>query len=483
VQSDRKIADIKVASFDRAKPILSGEIRDIIVQETLMRILMREVYGHRSIQLHDAFQSLMFLGPPGVGKTALQYLAACDVAGILSDVLKRRIDVAKISVRISVEEAAQVAEGVVEGKTIPFCPVFTAQMDIWDLVGTPSPQTHYAEVKGVKIPINIWRIDPYLIPFLDFGEKLPIPRFLVLDEFNMACDEVTKKLFQLARGAEIGRVILSPLTVVTLVGNTPESNPLAAEPPAPLIDRSAVFEVTRVSVDGWIAYMNEVYGNRWEHAIAAYLALNPGELYVADWTKPGCIQTPRDWTFVAVRLYSLQLLRNLSMRRASRHLQGTDILRSIAEYSRRSPIVSDSTFWRRVEYIVYSTLTRRSASKLLGFLKGLAALNIDEIIAYPERLVDLEKDVAAYALVTIASRLANEYRSADTGRREWILNKLAELAKYGYKVLGPESLSIILRGLPMPVIIALSRRVPAEIMGRLSEVRRQVEELEEVLAG
>ena len=448
-------------SLGRYKLITSNEIRDILFHETLTRIYMYLEYGDIDI-LDDSYQSLMFLGPPGVGKSALQKIAAKDVALFLSEKRGTKIEVKKISMRISNEDAVKVAGEVVEGKVIPYVHLYLPQTKIWHLEGTPSPMDNYVEVMGVKIPVNLWRLDAYLIPLLDYTERIKdknriVPAFLVLDEFNMARKDVLNALFQLARSAELGRAKFNPFTMISLIGNTPETNINAARQlAAPLIDRSQNYIVAKPDVSGWLAYMNEVYGTKWAQEIGAYLMLSKDQLYRQDESDPSIIQTPRGWTQIAVRMYVLKKML-------------------------ASKIITKDQYWRHLERVVYSTLINETADELITFLRGIHFTSVQEIIEHPEKLKELDRNVAAYMVVKATSLLANNYVFEKGSKKKEILEKVAEILNHATPVLGSEALSLVLTSLPAPMRLSLSRHVSREVVYMASKTRKMAEELEELL--
>jgi len=456
----------------RYKTVTSNDIRDTIFNEALLRLYVFLEYGGDIKILDDVYQSLMFLGPPGVGKSALQYIAATDVAKYISEVRNAIIEVKKISMRITNEDAKAVAEQVVAGKVIPYLHMYLPQTKIWSLEGTPSPMDNYVNIAGVAIPVNLWRMDAYFLPFLDYvSEKLKttkseeivkvvVPKFIVLDEFDKARKDVLQALYQLARAAELGRAKFCPFTVITLVGNTPETDIFGIRQlSGPLVDRSQVYIVSKPDVPGWIAYMNEMYGNKWAMEIGAFLTLNPDAIYMQDPADPSIIQTPRGYTHVAVRLY---VLKNMVANK----------------------VINRDAFWIQAERIIYSTLIKDTADELIAFLKGLHYIKVDEIIEKPELIANLDKNVAAYVIVKATSALAQKYvYEKDRAKKEEIIKKIAEMTRYGSKVLGVESLGLVLTSLPPPVRLSLAKHIDKELLSIASETKKLADELEEMISG
>jgi len=465
-------SDSETYLHGRYKTVTSNDIRDTIFNETLLRIYVFLEYGGDTKILDDVYQSLMFLGPPGVGKSALQYIAATDVAKYISELRKDPIEVKKISMRITNEDAKTLAEQVVTGKVIPYLHIYLPQTKIWSLEGTPSPMDNYVNIAGVAIPVSLWRMDAYFLPFLDYvSEKLKttkpeeivkivVPKFIVLDEFDKARKDVLQALYQLARAAELGRAKFCPFTIITLIGNTPETDAFGVKQlSGPLVDRSQVYIVSKPDVPGWLAYMNEIYGSKWATEVGAFLTLNPDAIYMQDQADPSTIQTPRGFTHIAVRIH---------------------VLKSMVA----NRVISKETYWKQVERIVYSTLIKETADELIAFLKGLHYVKLDEIIEKPELIATLDKNVAAYVIVKATSALAQSYiYEKDRAKKEGIIKKIAEMVKYGSKVLGLESLGLVLTSLPPPVRLSLAKHVDKELLSVASEAKKLADELEEMISG
>ena len=448
----------------QARHIKSGEIRDIIINEALTRLVMVQEYGlDNKLPVEDSFESLMFLGPPGVGKSALQYLAVKDVAGLLSEIRETRVKAEKVSIRISPQVASEIVNGVVEGKVVPYVHLYLPQTKLWDLEGTPSPTDNYLEVQGVKVPYNLWRLDPFLIPLLDYTDRVRDPNkivtpLLVLDEFNMGSRDVLRRLFQLARGAELGRAKLNPYTVITLLGNPPELNIYAEEElPEPLVNRASRYMITSASLDGWLAFMNEVYGKKWSQEIGGFLLGNPTLLYYRDKSDKEVVITPRTWTTLSVRLYSLKMM--------------------VSKYK----LIGRDKYWDNVEKLLYSHLTTDVADELYGFLRGLMAINLADIIKDPQKISSLDRNLVSYLLVKITNYQMENYKRADKETRESIIEKLTEIYRYAKKVIGAEALGIIVTSLPEPVRIKYAKLLRPEDREEIREIKRKIKEYEEAL--
>lgn len=448
----------------QARHIKSGEIRDIIVSEALSKIVMISEYGlDNKFPIEDSFESLMFLGPPGVGKSALQYLAIKDVARLLSEIRNRPVRAKKISIRIEPQVASEVVNDVVNGKVVPYVHLYLPQTKLWDLEGTPSPMDNFIDVQGVKVPYNLWRIDPFLVPMLDYTSSIKNPDqivtpLLVIDEFNMGGRDVLRRLFQLARGAELGRAKLNPFTIITLLGNPPESNIYAEEELAePLVNRASRYMITAVSLDGWLAFMNEVYGKKWSQEIGGFLLGNPALLYFRDKSDKEVVITPRTWTILSVRLYSLKMM--------------------VSKYK----LIGRDKYWDNVEKLLYSHLTTDVADELYGFLRGLMAINLADIIKDPQKISSLDRNLVSYLLVKITNYQMENYKRADKETRESIIKKLTEIYHYAKKVIGAEALGIIVTSLPEPVRIKYAKLLRPEDREEIREIKRKIKEYEEAL--
>lgn len=444
--------------MDRAKEIISSQVVEIIFRETLARLYMLDLYGEK-VAYRDSFISLAFEGPPGVGKSVSQLIAAREVARFLSEKRGRSIDVAEVTLRSSEEEAVRVAERVVSGEAIPYLHLYLPQTRIWHLEGTPSPSDNVVRVGGRPVPINRWRVDPFVLPFLDYSDRWrePVPAFLVLDEYNMASQEVLRALFQLARAAELGRVTLNPLTTITLVGNTPDTNIYATRRiPAPLRGRTETYIIKKVDVSSWLNFMREIYGSKWASEVGAFLLLNPEHLLRRSKTDPDAMQTPRDWTHVALRVYVYKKMWS-------------------------EGVLTREKLRDAVDQLVHSLLLKDTADELIGFIHGLRGVNMSDVLRRPELIASYDKNVAAYVLVRVSAGMGERYTwSRDQRERENIADRIVELIRYGVKVLGANAVSLVVTSLPMGLRLRVASKSP-EITRLAADTRRLADEIEEML--
>lgn len=425
--------------------------------ESLSRLIAANVYGDYA--LDDFYASLMFMGPPGVGKSGVQLLAAKDVAYILSETRKRRVKVVKVSMRVSSDEAARIASDVIAGKTVPYLHLYLPQTKIWHLEGTPSPNDNYVEVGGRRVPYNLWRLDPFIIPFLDYRELMKrenyVTPILVIDEFNMGRRDVREALFQLARSAELGKAKLNPLTIISLIGNTPETNSYVdADLPLPLLNRAMRFIVDKPDVPSWIGFMNEVYGTKWAKEVGAFLLLNKDYIYQV-FDEDGSIVTPRTWTQLAARLYLAGIMAKEYGRDRSR------------AYTR---------------YVVHGLLPDAVAEEFYSYYINVRRVNIDEIIRSPEKLTALEPNTAAYAVVTAVSKLVEEYKRTPPELRGLVTRRIRDIAAAASKVLSTEGLGLVLNSLPAPMRMSVAKYLPPDVKSNVTRIARMMKEYEEALS-
>lgn len=448
----------------KAHNINSGEIRDIIVMDSLTKLVTSLEYGIKNkFAMEDSFSSIMFLGPPGVGKSSLQYLAIKDVARILSEKRKKNIEAVKISLRITHEEASNITNRVVKGDVIPYVHLYLPQMKPWQLEGTPSPMDNFIEINGKKLPYNLWRLDPFMIPLLDYTDIIKSPEqlntpLLVIDEFNMGRKDVRETLFQLARSAELGKAKLSPLSIITLLGNTPETNIYAEELPSPLLNRATRYIVSQPSIDGWLAFMNEVYGKKWTQEVGGFLLISPKYLYYQDEVEKEILITPRTWTQLSIKLYTLKMLLS----------------------KKYNFIDKKDVYWKQTERIIYGFLTRDIASEFYGFLRGLSSINLLDVIKDPSKILQFDKNMISYLLIKITSYQIETYKKSPE-KRNLILKNLVDMYNYAKQKIGNEALGIIISSLPEPVKIKYASMMPSNIKGELKNITKKVKEYEEYL--
>lgn len=447
--------------------IKPSQLRDLVVANFFLRLqaFTDALQAGNTTMLRDVFASIGIFGIPGVGKSVLPKLGYKDAVLLLSERRGEPIQVKEVSLRASIDEAKTVLAGLLEGKVAPLLHVNLPSTKIWTWEGTPSPQDYVVEVGGVKIAYNMWRVDPFLIPFIDVSGHIKpekaVPPMLIMDEFNAVQNrQVLASIFQLARDGGLGRVNLNPLTLTVFVGNTPETNILVEEElPLPLLDRMIKYVVTKPDLEGWIAFMKEVYGDKWDRAVAAYLSVNPKDFYRVEGEKQEIV-TPRRWTNVAYNLHAIH------------------------EVTRRYGLPVSGT----AKMVVYGNLPPDVAERFWGFYNEILNLkrirfDVDNVIKNPELLERMSKPTVAYLLLMAMDKLMKRYGRLSTAEKRERLRKIAELGYHARRVLGTEAYAIIIGSMPAPVRVRFARFLREEERESIKNVQERVRQLEEALRG
>ena len=167
-----------------------------------------------------------------------------------------------------------------------------------DLSGIPEKFRSDGDVYVRWVPLNLWpacRHAKYCIVFLD--------------EFNTTENpDMQAAVMRMLGECRAGGVHLGcgrkrdGFTLVVAAGNPPTVSGIAMEPPAPLMGGKVIkVDVEPPTLQEWIHYMHEKYGNKWCPRVAAFLAMNPGYFSQAP-SEPRTLTaypTPRGWDAVA----------------------------------------------------------------------------------------------------------------------------------------------------------------------------------------
>ena len=158
---------------------------------------------------------------------------------------------------------------------------------------------------------------------LKYAEVIPQKVLAVLSAPNLGCgvlfiDEITNVqredvmtlLFTLILEKEASWYLkLNKNVMVIAAGNPPEWSTVANPLPLPMrMGRLIPVRVAPPTVEDWVKYMDETYGNAWERTIGAYLMMYPGDFIAPPSDDDGFTATPspRSWTKLALLLPKLE---------------------------------------------------------------------------------------------------------------------------------------------------------------------------------
>lgn len=222
--------------------------------------------------------SVILLGPPGVGKTVSVKKAAMEIAGELG---RRFVDLGA-------------ADSFEPGKDFGFLAFSILHADPVDFMGVPRDS-------GASVEYRLPRI-------LDVFTRPSAKGIIFIDEATLDTREDRRAaLLKLVDEGMIGYRPLSSGVLVVLAGNTREWSAMAQDLDEPMRrGRARIVFVDPPTVDEWIDYMNDVFGDGWDRRIAGYLKIRPDALFVKrdenedDGYAP--LASPRNWTNLALAL-------------------------------------------------------------------------------------------------------------------------------------------------------------------------------------
>jgi hypothetical protein len=132
---------------------------------------------------------------------------------------------------------------------------------------------------------------------------------LFLDEITLD-NRVDRKSaeYKILDEHQFGFRTLSPTVMLVAAGNTDKDISLAEPLPDPILrGRVMRFYIRPPTVDEWIQFMNEEYGDKWDNRVAVFLKRWPDLLWVQYQDDAGYDPraSPRNWTKLAVLLYCM----------------------------------------------------------------------------------------------------------------------------------------------------------------------------------
>jgi len=227
-------------------------------------------------------QPIIMLGAPGIGKSAAVAQAAERIA--------RRLN--KKFIKYDDEKYDEIMQRPDE--YFVFVDLRLTEVEPSDLMGIPR------EKNG-----TMFYIPPSWAKVLSKARGI-----LFLDELTQVQrDDIFAVAHKILLDKMAGFTRFHPDVMVVAAGNTPEDSPIARPLPTSLINRTLVIKADKPSIDEWAKYMEEMYGDKWDKRVYAFLMyqsdkfiepINTNELERLD-----NYATPRTYTMAAVRLAEL----------------------------------------------------------------------------------------------------------------------------------------------------------------------------------
>jgi hypothetical protein len=260
-----------------------GQVSAITISQLILKA--GEVYLV-SIENGEEVPSILLLGKPGVGKT----VGLRTLAKVLADVLgKEFVDLKREWWKY--EEVMANPE-----KYFAFLDFSVTHVEPTDLSGFPRTDgkdyVSYLPLEYVKLFSN-----PKA-----YG-------MLFLDEITLD-NRVDRKSseYKILDEHQFGFRTLSSTVMLVAAGNTDKDISLAEPLPDPILrGRIMRFYIRPPTVDEWIQFMNEEYGDRWDNRVAVFLKRWPDLLWVQYQDDAGYDPraSPRNWTKLSVLLYCM----------------------------------------------------------------------------------------------------------------------------------------------------------------------------------
>ncbi len=302
--------------------------------------------------------NLMFIGPPGIGKSESVIDAANEVASELD------LDFWEY------ENYAEPPSGY--DRTFTFVIFRLDMVKPEDLTGFPLPNK---ETKTFEYAIPRW------VEVLRKSKA----GLVLLDEFtNVTDDMILSAAYDMVLNEKVNLYRFNKPVIA--LGNPPEYSSLARPLPLPLLNRLALFNVKEPKVEEWCDYMNEKYEGKWLTEVCAFLHGRP-DLFlkppedVEDLTP---FPTPRSWTALALALKNVYY----------------DIWERVKNRERR--------ILNKFITIVSAYVGKEAASHF-GSWAYIEAPSVEEVIKNPQILLDMDKGkvYSPEALIYVLAQLAN----------------------------------------------------------------------------
>jgi len=261
-----------------------GEMKNYIVKHYFSRGRMERRYG------------LLFLGAPGVGKSMSVEEAAKEIASKLG------LNLIKVLVKWSPKlrrfvldsEGEREIDDVLANadKYFVYTRFLLSTVEPSDLSGIPRSRD------------GITYYDPLLWAVLHSSS----PGLLFLDELTwIQREDIWAVTPMLVLDKVAGLTVFHKDTLVVAAGNRPEdASTIVRMLHNPLLNRFKIIKVNPPTLEEWVEWMNDRYGDDWDKRVYAFLSRFRDEGYLLKLPKTAegleNFPTPRSWTWVALDL-------------------------------------------------------------------------------------------------------------------------------------------------------------------------------------
>lgn len=202
--------------------------------------------------------SLLFIGPPGIGKSVAVYEAAEQIA--------RRLNKKFLPLRLRWKGGKFVVDA-------------DGEKDVMEILNNPTAYFALVDIRLSTIaPEDLIGI-PRTHEYISFYEPLAWAALLsttsgiaFFDEFTQINrPDVESASYPLILDKLAGFVEFNKEVMVMAAGNAPEHSSIANMPSTPCLSRFKVIQISEPSVDDWMAWMNSKHGEEWDKRTWAFL--------------------------------------------------------------------------------------------------------------------------------------------------------------------------------------------------------------------